>query len=118
MGESTLYAADDLLDLLRAVREALDLPHAASLDGDKTRDEILGRRLLSVGSVLSCVLDDGVPADYLSVTARFLRDQTAKHPATGYVTHEQAMAEVKAGKSWSEAVALPGVAAQPSGGAG
>lgn len=112
MAEPTAYAADELMDLLRAVHEALDLPHAASLDGEKTRDEILRRRLMYVDSVLSCVLDDYI---HLAAIARFLRDRTAEYPAAGYVTQEQAMAEVKAGKTWSEAVAVPAELEQAEG---
>lgn len=112
MGEPTPYAADDLLDLLRAVREALDVPHAASRGGEEIRDKVLQQRLLCVGYVLGSVLNDDV---ILPAMARFLRMQTAEHPATGYVTHEQAQAAVKAGKSWSEAVALPADTTQPSG---
>lgn len=37
--------AAELLDVLRAVRDALDIPHAATFGHDETRTEILQQRV-------------------------------------------------------------------------
>ena len=39
------HTAADLLDALTAVREALDIPHAATVGDDETRAKILDERL-------------------------------------------------------------------------
>lgn len=98
-----------------AVREALDIPHAATAGGDETRQEILTERVMHL---LVCVtylseryrlaekvglpIGSAVP-DQLA----YLRERLATHPPAGYVTNEQARERRQQGASWMESVALP-----------
>ncbi|MFD9444248.1 hypothetical protein ACFWBR_20370 [Streptomyces sp. NPDC060006] len=97
---------DDIRDLLAAVLEALDIPHPATTGGTEAHDRILNDRATHAMIALRSVLDDKPLMDTEWTTA-YLREQLAKHPATGYVTVNQAHAALAEGKSWSEAVALP-----------
>lgn len=97
-----------LLDLLTAVRDALDIPHAATTGHDETRTEILTRRISHTVIALGNVLDGaplGIPWD-----TAYLRDRLAEHPAVGYVTTEQARAALDAGTPWADAVTPPACA--------
>lgn len=93
-------------DLLAAVLEAIDLPHPATEGGAEVYDRIRNERATHVAVALRSVLDDKPLMD-IEWTTAYLREQLAKHPATGYVTVVQAHARLAEGKSWSEAVALP-----------
>lgn len=94
-----------LLDLVSVVQEALNIPHAATVGHEETRNKIFMTRTMHVAAALNSLLDPSRDPD-LVWEIGFLRDQLAKHPATGYVTNEQANAALAEGKSWSEAVAL------------
>ena len=93
-------------DLLAAVLEALDIPHPATEGGAEVYDRIRGERATHVAVALRSILDDK-PLMGIDWTTAYLREQLAKHPATGYVTVAQAHAELAKGKTWSEAVTLP-----------
>lgn len=98
-------APDEMLDMLRAIREALDIPHAATIRHDETRTRILDQRAMFVTAALGPFLDhDPVSA---STMIRYLRERLAQHPPTGYVTYDQAQAALAEGKTWTEAVTLP-----------
>ncbi|MCX5338118.1 hypothetical protein [Streptomyces sp. NBC_00140] len=97
---------DDIRDLLTAVLDALDIPHPATAGGDEVYARIRNDRATHVTVALRSVLDDKPLMD-IEWTTGYLREQLAKHPAVGYVTVNQARAAQAAGKSWSEAVALP-----------
>ncbi|WP_180685313.1 hypothetical protein [Streptomyces gossypiisoli] len=97
---------DDIRDLLAAVLEALDIPHPATTGGAEVYDQVRNDRATHVVVALRSVLDDK-PLMGVEWTTAYLREQLAKHPATGYVTVAQAHAELAKGKSWSEAVGLP-----------
>jgi hypothetical protein len=97
---------DDIRNLLAAVLEALDIPHPATAGGTEVHDRVLNDRAMHATIALRSVLDDKPLMDTEWTTA-YLREQLAKHPATGYVTVNQANAELAKGKTWSEAVALP-----------
>ncbi|MGW2169013.1 hypothetical protein ACWC1C_00610 [Streptomyces sp. NPDC001705] len=97
---------DDVRQLLAVVLEALDLPHPATQGGSEVYDEIRSERATHVVVALRSVLDDKPLMD-VAWTTDYLREQLAKHPATGYVTVAQAHAGLALGKTWSEAVALP-----------
>lgn len=88
--------------MLRAVRDALDIPHAATFGHDETRTEILQQRVTHAVIALAAVLDD--PSVDVEWTTAYLRGRLAEHPAAGYVTHDQADAALDQGKSWPEAV--------------
>jgi hypothetical protein len=98
-------------DLLTVVLEALDIPHPATIGGEKAHDEVVNARVTHVAVALRSVLDDR-PLMGIEWTAAYLREQLAKHPATGYVTVAQAHAALAEGKTWSEAVTLPAGEAQ------
>lgn len=93
-------------DLLAAVLEALDIPHPATVGDSEAHDRILIDRASHAKIALRGTLD-GQPLGVEWTTA-YLRDRLAEHPPTGYVTSDQARAALAAGKTWSEAVALPG----------
>lgn len=97
---------DPARELLAVVLEALDIPHPATTGGAEVYDRIRGERATHVVVALRSVLDDR-PLMGIDWTAAYLRDRLDEHPATGYVTVAQAHAALAAGKSWSEAVALP-----------
>lgn len=92
--------------LLAAVLEALDIPHPATVGHTEVYDRIRNERATHVVVALRSVLDDKPLMDTEWTTA-YLREQLVKHPATGYVTVNQAHAALAEGKTWSEAVALP-----------
>ena len=93
--------ARELVDALAAVREALAIPHAATMGDDETRAKILGERLGHTVAMLSSVLDrigDGRDAD-IPWSVGYLREQLAKHPAEGYKTWDARVAELEAAKA-------------------
>jgi hypothetical protein len=96
-------------DALRAAREALDIPHAATVHGGHARQKLLEDRAMYAIVALNALLD--VPdIDELGArsTIAFLRRHLADRPPTGYVTTEQARAALAAGATWVEATTLPG----------
>ncbi|WP_432135166.1 hypothetical protein [Streptomyces sp. bgisy154] len=97
---------DDIRDLLTAVLEAIDLPHPATIGGAEVHDRLLAARAMHARIALRNLLDDG-PALGPDWFAAYLRERTAEHPVTGYVTVDQAQAALDTGKTWSEAVTLP-----------
>ncbi len=97
---------NDIRNLLAAVLEALDMPHPATVGGDEVYGRIRNDRATHVVVALRSVLDDKPLMD-IDWTTAYLREQLAKHPATGYVTVAEAHAALAEGKTWSEAVTLP-----------
>ncbi len=93
-------AAAELLDALRAVREALDIPHAATVGDDETRAKILAERLGHTVAMLAGILDRDPIADVAWSTA-YLRARLAEHPATGYTTWAERVAELDAARKAS-----------------
>ncbi|MFE5218385.1 MULTISPECIES: hypothetical protein [unclassified Streptomyces] len=93
-------------NLLSAVLEALDLPYPATVRWQEVHDRILNERVVHAKLALRSVLADGSLG--LDWDANYLREKLAQHPVEGYVTTEQARAAVAEGKTWFEAVALPG----------
>lgn len=104
MQEPTLD--EPVRSLLVAVLEALDLPHPATVGGTEAHDRLLTARAMHARTALRSVLDDKPLMDTAWTTA-YLRGRLAEHPVTGYVTIDQAHAALDAGKTWSQAVALP-----------
>ncbi|NED35589.1 hypothetical protein [Streptomyces sp. SID8499] len=100
---------DPVRDLLAAVLDALDIPAPATLGGTAAHDRVLNDRAMHARNALRDVLD-GAPLG-VECTTRYFRERLAEHPPAGYVTGTQADAALAAGKTWSEAVALPGGAA-------
>ncbi|MFH8471961.1 hypothetical protein [Streptomyces sp. NPDC018000] len=92
-------------DLLAAVLDALDIPAPATTGGAEAYERVLCDRAMHAKIALRDVLD-GAPLG-VEWTSAYLCERLAEHPPTGYVTGEQARAALAAGKTWSEAVALP-----------
>jgi hypothetical protein len=89
---------DDLLDALRAVREAIDIPHPATVRDGETHDRILKERVLhAVVMLQNIVPDDGRPcaADVIPWSVEYLRARLAEHPASGYRTWAERVAEME-----------------------
>ena len=91
-------AREELLDALRAVRDALNIPHPATVGDGETHDQILKERVLhAVVMLQNIVPDDGRPcaADVIPWSVEYLRARLAEHPATGYTTWAERVAEMK-----------------------
>jgi hypothetical protein len=104
---TTTNLPEPVRDLLAALLEAIDLPHPATTGGTAAHDRLLATRVVHARITLRNVLDAGPdmgPAWY----ARYLRERLAEHPITGYVTVDQAHTALEEGKTWAEAVTLPG----------
>lgn len=85
--------ASNLRETLEAVREALDIPNAATVSEQEIRDRILLERVSYVTVMLVSVLDtDRSGHPDISWEVAYLRERLADYPAKGYRTWEQAMA--------------------------
>jgi hypothetical protein len=93
--------ACELLDVLTAVREALGIPYAATVGDDEIRakilEERLGRTMVMINSIFERI-EDGRDSD-ISWSLAYLRDRLAEHPATGYKTWDERMAELKTART-------------------
>jgi hypothetical protein len=88
----------ELLDALTAVREALDIPHAATVGDDEARAKILYRRLGHAVAMLQGILGRDPIAD-IPWSVAYLPGRLAEHPATGYRTWHERVAELEAAKA-------------------
>jgi hypothetical protein len=86
-------SAAELLGMLRAVREAIDIPYAATNGDDETRAKIMNGRLMEVAVQLRH-LDD--PRPDWAWSAAYLRQRLTLYPAVGYRTWDDVRAEHKA----------------------
>jgi len=86
---------DELLDALRAVREAIAIPHAATTGDDEKRTEILAARVMHAKITLDGLLAADRPsyADAARDVA-YLRERLAECPAEGYKTWDERVAEL------------------------
>ena len=91
-----------LWELLSAVADALDIPHAATVGGDRVRGEVLGERVCHATLTLRRVLSDTAGADLVWEIA-YLRERLAEVLPAGYVTHDEARAAIAAGMTWMQA---------------
>jgi hypothetical protein len=83
-------------DALAAILEALDIPFGASTGDEEIRAKILSERLIHALGMLSDWLNPPAPGDerHAAWSLAYLREQLAKHPATGYRTdYAQVMAD-------------------------
>ncbi|MGH3193113.1 MAG: hypothetical protein ACRDOL_38860 [Streptosporangiaceae bacterium] len=90
--------ADDLLDVLRAVREAIGIPHGATVGDQEVRDAILVERAGHAAVMLAGILGADATVD-IPWSVAYLREQLAKHPAVGYKTWDERAAELEAAKA-------------------
>jgi hypothetical protein len=91
-------AAPEYLDALTAVRECLDIPHAATAGDEEKRTAILLERVGHTVVMLNSILHDEHPAPDIAWSVAYLRDRLAEHPPTGYRTWSERMAELDAAK--------------------
>jgi hypothetical protein len=103
MGADTADA-QQLLDALRVVHEALAIPHAATVGDDEVRakilDQRLGRAVAFLDALFEC-LEDGRDT-MIPWSVGYLRERLAEHPATGYRTWDERTAELEAAQAASE----------------
>jgi hypothetical protein len=99
---SPLTGADpaQLADALAAVREALDIPYAATVGDDEIRARILDQRLGHAVAMLQGIFGRDTVPD-IPWSAAYLRARLAEHPAQGYKTWAERMAELAAMKKSS-----------------
>jgi hypothetical protein len=96
--------AGELLYVLTAIRAALAVPHAATVGEQETRDAILLERVGHAAAMLDGVferLGDGRDP-MIGWSAGYLRERLAEHPATGYRTWDERVAELEAAKAASK----------------
>ena len=84
-------------DALAAVLEALDIPHAGTVGEQEIRDRILVERAGHALVMLSGILGGDTFDPAWSVA--YLRERLAEHPAEGYGTWDERMAELAAAKA-------------------
>lgn len=97
----TIPDARELLDALAAVRDAIGIPHAATVGDDEVRAKVLDERLRHAVVFLNGIferIDDGRGAD-IPWSVRYLRERLAEHPAEGYKTWAERVAELDAAKA-------------------
>jgi hypothetical protein len=85
---------EELLTALQAVREAIDIPNAATAGDHETRDRILIDR-----AGHAAVMLNGIPGRDTTVDVpwwvEYLRTRLAEHPAEGYKTWSERAAELE-----------------------
>lgn len=74
-------SAADLRRLLEAVREAIAIPHPATVGDGEVHDRILSERVMHARVALDNVLDR---SDDPGWSADYLRTRLLEHPPTGY----------------------------------
>lgn len=75
---------EPVADLLRAVLEALDIPHPATFGDNEQHARVLADRAMHTVIALEGVLDREVPGLGIEWTTAYLREKLAEHPPTGY----------------------------------
>ncbi|MGA2826527.1 MAG: hypothetical protein ABSF03_10425 [Streptosporangiaceae bacterium] len=88
-------AREELLTALEAVREAIDIPHAATVGDAETRAKILDERLISTVIMLRNILGKDGRAVDVPWSVECLRARLAEHPAEGYKTWHERVAELE-----------------------
>lgn len=89
--------AEDYRPVLEAVREALAIPSPATIGDEPAQREILHKRAMHALIALDAVL--GERRGDVAWQAAYLREQLAKHPATGYRTWHEAVAGRRAAEA-------------------
>lgn len=80
-------------DVLAAVLEALAIPNAATVGEQETRDKILVERAGHTVAMLRSILGEPPQPD-VAWSVAYLRDRLAEHPAMGYKTWAERVAEL------------------------
>ena len=81
-------------DALAAVLEAIGIPYPATVGDGEVHGKVLAARVMHVRTFLGTVLRDQ-PAD-MAWSVAYLRERLAEHPADGYRTWDEAVAELRA----------------------
>jgi hypothetical protein len=79
------------------VREAIDIPHAATTGDEKIRAAILQMRTMHAAICLEALTGKHADRDVAAEVA-YLRQRLAQDPADGYKTWDQALAELRGRK--------------------
>jgi hypothetical protein len=87
-----MFNPTEARDALAAVLEALDIPHAATVGEEEKRDKILKERIGHTVVMLNSILGGDTFDPAWSIA--YLHDRLAEHPATGYKTWQERMAEL------------------------
>ena len=98
---ATIPDAAELLAALAVTRDALAIPHAATVGDDEIRAKILDERLGHTVAMLDALferLTDGRDAD-IPWSVAYLRARLAEHPAEGYKTWGERVAELAAAEA-------------------
>jgi hypothetical protein len=86
-------------DALAAVLEAIDIPNAATMGDDERRTAILVERASHAAIMLRRILEDPEAQGDIAWSVGYLRDRLAGHPATGYKTWAEGVAEREAAQA-------------------
>ncbi|HEX5292723.1 MAG TPA: hypothetical protein VFX25_27955 [Streptosporangiaceae bacterium] len=78
--------------------EAIDIPHGATTGDQEARDRLLVERAGHAVVMLRDLLRRQMDPDDALWGIGYLRDRLAEHPATGYKTWAERMAELDAAK--------------------
>ena len=89
---------DDYRAALEAVLEAIDIPHAGTTGNQEIRDRILIERAGHAVVLLRRILGGDAHPD-IPWSVAYLRARLAEHPASGYKTWAERMAELDAAKA-------------------
>jgi hypothetical protein len=97
-GEAVMTLAE-ALGTLTAVLEALDIPYAATVDDEEVRAKIMEHRIMHAVIFLRGILDPG-RGTYRRAEddVAYFRARLAEHPAEGYKTWAESVAELEAAK--------------------
>jgi hypothetical protein len=87
------------IDALAAVQEALDIPHAATVGDEEKRTTVLIERVGHTVVMLDSILRGEHPAPDPAWSVEYLRARLAEHPAVGYKTWDERVAELDAAKA-------------------
>jgi hypothetical protein len=87
----------DLLDALRAMREAIAIPNAATVGDQEARDRILVERAGHAVAMLDSILSGNEWTD-VAWDVAYLRARMAEHPAQGYKTWDERVTELDAAR--------------------
>jgi hypothetical protein len=90
----------ELLDALRAVLEAIDIDSGATVGDGEISDRILIERAGHAKAMLQGILGRDTTVDIPWSTA-YLRERLADHPATGFKTWAERLAELEVAKAAS-----------------
>ncbi|WP_063735602.1 hypothetical protein [Streptomyces sp. RTd22] len=75
---------EPVADLLRAVLDAIDIPHPATFGDSEQHARILNARVMHATLAIRDALDAGRPSLDIEWTTDYLRARLAENPPTGY----------------------------------